>query len=319
MQISQTLTSALPGLFVGLTGLAAAAAAYGAARLAVGANDDARVRQRLRAQDASRITKDAAAPDARTRLGAFFKALGARLAGRLVDDEQGAKKHDLRRKLISAGVYAPDAPRMFVAARLVLAVVGLGLGWLLGVAGGQDATLLAAAGGGAGFFGPVLWLRSKVKQNHKALERGMPDGLDLMVVCVEAGLTVDSAMQRVGEELALAHPAFSRELSICHMETQIGLPRQRALKNLGDRTGYSPLQALTAMLVQADRFGTSIATALRVQAEGLRVKRQHKAEEAAAKASVKLTFPLVLFIFPASFIVLAGPTVLKMMHSSVFN
>jgi tight adherence protein C len=140
-----------------------------------------------------------------------------------------------------------------------------------------------------------------------------------MVVCVEAGLTVDAAMQRVGQELVLAHPSLSRELGIAHMETRVGLSRADALKNLGVRTGAPGLQALAAMLIQADRFGTSIANALRIQAESLRTKRQQAAEELAAKASVKLSFPLVLFIFPATFIVLAGPTVIGLMRSALFT
>jgi tight adherence protein C len=143
--------------------------------------------------------------------------------------------------------------------------------------------------------------------------------LDLMVVCVEAGLTVDSAMQRVGQELSLAHPALAREMGIAHMETRVGLSKTESLKNLGIRTGNAALQSLAAMLIQAERFGTSIATALRIHSETLRQNRHHAAEELAAKASVKMTFPLVLFIFPATFIVLAGPTVIKMLDSPLFK
>jgi tight adherence protein C len=151
------------------------------------------------------------------------------------------------------------------------------------------------------------------------LTQGLPDALDLMVVCVEAGLTVDAAMQRVGEELVLAHPSLSREMGIAHMETRVGLSRAESLKNLGARTGNAAIQSLAAMLIQADRFGTSIANALRIHAESLRQKRQHAAEEMAAKASVKMSFPLVLFIFPATFIVLAGPTVIGLFRSALFN
>jgi tight adherence protein C len=164
-----------------------------------------------------------------------------------------------------------------------------------------------------------MWLKHLIKSNRKALNYGLPDALDLMVVCVEAGLTVDSAMQRVGVEMALAHPAISRELGMCHMETRVGLSRMDALKNLGVRTGCVALQSLAAMLVQADRFGTSIAAALRIHADTMRVNRHHAAEELAAKASVKMSFPLVLFIFPSTFIVLAGPTVIGLMNSPLFN
>ena len=152
------------------------------------------------------------------------------------------------------------------------------------------------------------------RSNH-----GLADALDLMVVCVEAGLTVDAAMQRVGHEMMIAHPAISRELAITYMETRVGLARQDALKNLGNRTGSPSLQSLAAMLTQADRFGTSIAGALRVHADTLRAARQHAAEEMAAKASVKMSFPLVLFIFPATFIVLAGPTVVQLMKSEIMK
>jgi tight adherence protein C len=140
-----------------------------------------------------------------------------------------------------------------------------------------------------------------------------------MVVCVEAGLAVDAAMQRVGAELGIAHPRLSKEFEITHMETRVGLSRAEALRNLGQRTGSSSLQSLASMLIQADRFGTSIAGALRIHAESLRQNRQFKAEELAAKASVKMSFPLVLFIFPATFIILAGPSVVQMLNSDFFK
>ncbi len=299
--------------FVACCGLAVATAGWATIRLAGDASGELRMRRRLRGEG----TREEQ-PTAGTRFSNWLATIGRRITG-VFADENGQKRHALRRKLIQAGIYASDAPRTLVAARLVLLIIGSGTASLVALAMSTDMFMTVAFGGIIGYFAPMFWLRTKIKANHKALERGLPDGLDLMVVCVEAGLTVDAAMQRVGDELALAHPVFARELSICHMETQIGLPRSQALRNLGDRTGFAPLQGLTAMLVQADRFGTSIAMALRVQAESLRAKRQHRAEEAAAKASVKLTFPLVLFIFPASFIVIAGPTVLKMMHSSVFN
>ena len=158
-----------------------------------------------------------------------------------------------------------------------------------------------------------------IKSNQKALTHGLADALDLMVVCVEAGLTVDAAMQRVGTEMVMAHPEISRELGITHMETRVGLSRVEALKNLGVRTGCEALQSLSAMLIQADRFGTSIASALRIHADTLRQNRHHAAEELAAKASVKMSFPLVLFIFPATFIVLAGPTVIGLMNSPLLQ
>jgi tight adherence protein C len=228
------------------------------------------------------------------------------------------KQSGLRKQLAAAGLYQPSTIRVVTGLKVILMGLGLGLGYLIGIY--LDQIFLGLSMGGlVGYLTPTFWLKTKVNKNQKELQYGLPDALDLMVVCVEAGLTVDAAMQRVGQELNIAHPAISRELGICHMETRVGLSRQEALKNLGVRTGNAPLQSLAAMLIQADRFGTSIAQALRVHADTLRVSRQHAAEEMASKASVKMSFPLVLFIFPSTFIVLAGPTVIGLMHSSMFN
>jgi tight adherence protein C len=194
---------------------------------------------------------------------------------------------------------------VLTGAKVILLVLGLGGGYLVGAAT-DKMFLMLPVGGLAGYLAPMLWLRGRIGANQKSLTFGLPDALDLMVVCVESGLTVDAAMQRVGQELGLAHPAIAREFGIAHMETRVGLTRSESLKNIGLRTGNPGLQSLAAMLVQADRFGTSIAQALRVHAETLRNNRQAAAEEMAAKASVKISFPLVLFIFPSTFIVLCG-------------
>lgn len=226
------------------------------------------------------------------------------------------KQSTLRKQLAMAGIYSPSAIRAVTGFKLILLIGGISFGLLLGSMTGY-LVMFAALGGIVGYLTPMMWLKGKINTNQKMLQLGLPDALDLMVVCVEAGLTVDASMQRVGEELAIAHPAISREYGIAHMETRIGLSRAEALKNMGVRTGNPAIQQLVAMLVQAERFGTSIGHALRIQSETLRIKRQHIAEEMAAKASVKMSFPLVLFIFPATFIVLAGPTVLGLMKSDV--
>jgi tight adherence protein C len=228
------------------------------------------------------------------------------------------KQSGMRRDLARAGIYTPAAIRVVTGGKVIFLGVGLAVGYFVGAA--TDSLMLGISGGGLlGYLLPNTWLRVKIKANQKALTNGLPDGLDLMVICVEAGLTIDAALHRVGEELKLAHPALSRELGIAHMETRVGLSRAESLKNLGQRTGNTALQSLTAMLTQADRFGTSIAQALRVHAESLRTARQCAAEEQAAKASVKMSFPLVLFIFPATFIILAGPTIVELMRSSFFK
>ena len=228
------------------------------------------------------------------------------------------KQSSLQRELAKAGIYSPAALRTVQGAKVIGIALGLILGYVSGLFLGSM-LLFLAIGGLVGYVLPIIWLKLKAKGNQKALEYGLPDALDLMVVCVEAGMTVDSSMQRVGDELALVHPVISREFGIAHMQTRVGMPRQEALRNLGTRTNNSAMMSLAAMLNQAERFGTSIAQALRVHADSLRIARQHKAEEQAAKSVVKMSFPLVLFIFPATFIVLLGPTMISLFNSELMK
>jgi tight adherence protein C len=232
--------------------------------------------------------------------------------------EKRERQSELRRRLAMAGMYSPSAIRTVTGFRMILLVGGVLGGYLLGTILGSQ-LLGLSIGGLLGYLAPNIWIKIQVKKQQRALENGLPDALDLMVICVEAGLAVDAAMERVGEELAIVHPRLSRELEVTHMETRVGLSRMESLKNMGVRTGCQSLQSLASMLIQADRFGTSVAGALRVHADSLRVARQQRAEEMAAKASVKISFPLVCFIFPATFIVLAGPTVVDLMNSSLMN
>lgn len=228
------------------------------------------------------------------------------------------RQSSLRQNLARAGIYQPSAAQVVTGCKLIFLVLGVVGGYVVGSSMGQM-LFGVSLGGLLGYVAPTMWLKGRIASNQQALTYGLADALDLMVVCVEAGLTVDSAMQRVGQELALAHPALAREMGIAHMETRVGLSRTESLRNLGARTGNPALQSLVSMLIQAERFGTSIGAALRIHSDTLRQARQHAAEELAAKASVKMTFPLVLFIFPATFIVLAGPTVIKMMQSPLFE
>lgn len=232
--------------------------------------------------------------------------------------KEGEKKSGLKKQLAMAGIYSASAIRGVQGFKFICLIGGLLSGVIFGLY--TDYLMMGGALGGLiGYLTPTMWLKGKINTNQRFLQLGLPDALDLMVVCVEAGLTVDAAMQRVGDELQIAHPIISREFGIAHMETRVGIARSEALKNMGSRTGSAAIQQLVAMLVQAERFGTSIAGALRIQSETLRIKRQAVAEEMAAKASVKMSFPLVLFIFPATFIVLAGPTVLGLFASDLFK
>jgi tight adherence protein C len=152
------------------------------------------------------------------------------------------------------------------------------------------------------------------KNRKQSIFLALPDALDLMVVCVEAGLGLDQAMRKVAEEMKKAYGVLSEEFSICNFQLQMGRPRSEVLHELGARTGVPDLRSLAAVLIQADKFGSSVAQALRTQSDSLRTRRRQLAEEKAAKTAVKLIFPLVLFIFPGIFVVLVGPAAITMVR-----
>jgi len=274
-------------------------------------NSGSRLRDRLKGN-----VEKKPEPMGRKKIGSIFQSVGDVAASPLMPKTR-EEQYEMKRRLARAGVYASGALRVMQGAKVMLSLSGLVAGYWLGV-WMENVMIGIAFGGMLGFLTPTFWLRQQTKAHQRALDRGLPDALDLLVICVEAGLTLDAAMQRVGQELNLAHPKLSRELEITHLETRLGLSRADSLKNLGERTGSDQLESLATLLVQADRFGTSVASALRVHAESLRISRQQAAEEQAAKASVKLTFPLVFFIFPAVLIVLAGPAAIGLFKSALF-
>ena len=165
------------------------------------------------------------------------------------------------------------------------------------------------------FFAPNLWLNSKIKERQTAMERALPDAMDLLVTCVEAGLGLDAAMSRVAQEMGLAAPILAFEMNLTFLEVQAGVPRADAFRRLAERTGVEDLRALSAMLIQTDVFGTSVARALRVHSEGMRVRRMQRAEEKAAMVSVKMTIPLVLCILPSLIAVVMGPAIVMITKS----
>lgn len=171
--------------------------------------------------------------------------------------------------------------------------------------------LLAAV---LGYLIPEMWLLWRASSRQKRLRRALPDGLDLLVICVEAGLGLDQAFMKVAEELRIAHPELSDELNLVNLEMRIGKTRLDALRELARRTGLEDIKSLVAMLIQTDRFGTSVAQSLRVYSDELRVKRRQRAEEMSAKTSVKMVPPLVFFIFPALMVVILGPAVITLMR-----
>jgi tight adherence protein C len=224
----------------------------------------------------------------------------------------------LRMRLASAGFRGDSAPRTFLASKSVVAVLfglaALAFVWAksYSIPMGAGVTMIGMA---LGFAAPDFWLSMATSKRNDLIRNGLPDTLDLMVISVESGLGLDAALQRVGDEMRLVHPALSEELQIVTLESQMGIPRSEALTNLTMRTGIEEVRSLVAIVNQAERFGTSIARALRNQSEALRVKRRQAAEERAQKTTVKLMAPLILFIFPAILVVLAGPAALKMIET----
>ena len=166
-----------------------------------------------------------------------------------------------------------------------------------------------------GFYLPTLWLWSEANKRKLEITHALPDALDLMVVCVEAGLALDAAMVKVAEEIKLSSPVLSAELQLVNREIRAGSSRTEALRNLARRTGVTDVQSLVAVLVQTDRLGTSVAAALRAQSDSLRVRRRQRAEEQAHKTGVKLVFPLVLCIFPGLLVILLAPAVLRVIKA----
>jgi tight adherence protein C len=224
-----------------------------------------------------------------------------------------------RRQLINAGYRSVKASVFFIGAKLLLSIVMVILlamipAKMLGFPTVSNLTFYYVLAAACGYYAPALWLRRAIAARKDALQRAIPDALDLMVVCVEAGLGLDQAIGRVGEEVKRTHPELSDELNILTLELRTGLSRQEALRNLAYRTDLEEVRNLVALLVQTDRFGTSIGQALRVHADSMRSTRRLKAEELAAKLPVKLLFPLIFFIFPSMFIVLLGPAAIQMIR-----
>ena len=223
-----------------------------------------------------------------------------------------------KQNLMAAGFRSGTASAVFWGARLVLgggmAAVWMVLGPLAGLTALQT-LLLAFYFGAVGWVGPVLYVTMKRRARQKALQRALPDALDLMVVCVEAGLGLNQAMARVATEIAHISPEMGEELALVNLEIRAGVPRPEALSNLADRTQLADVRALVTMLIQTDKFGTSIAKSLRIHAETLREKRRQRAEEAAAKTTIKLVFPLVLCIFPAMFVVILGGGIIRIIET----
>jgi tight adherence protein C len=218
----------------------------------------------------------------------------------------------LQRRLARAGFPKPGVAVVYSLSEMVLPIVlGGSVFMYFGTASSVIFALLAAV---IGYALPGFWLANRTAARQKQIINGLPDALDLMIVCVEAGAALDQAVVKASEELAIAYPVLAEELRVINTEIRAGKPRLEAFKNFASRTGVDDVRSLVAMLVQTDRFGTSVAQALRTHASVARTKRRQAAEERAAKLGVKMVFPLVFFLFPAMYVVVLGPAVIKIMH-----
>jgi tight adherence protein C len=215
--------------------------------------------------------------------------------------------------LVRAGYRNPQAVMVLRGVRILLPIVLLATVYFTGFYQQGPAIILAMAAI-LGFMAPEFYITQVVRKRQHRLQLSLPDALDLMVISMEAGLGLDQAILRVSQELKYAHPELSEELQMVNMETQLGKNRLDALRELATRTGVEDIKALVAMLIQTDRFGTSLAQSLRVFSDELRLKRRQRAEEQAAKTTVKMVPPLVFFIFPALMVVILGPGVIAIMH-----
>lgn len=224
------------------------------------------------------------------------------------------EQNKLRLKLTHAGFRQESAVPIFIGLKFLSLLAGgvLGAAIFMPTIGLRlDIVKWVAIFAGIGLFLPDLILWWLVKKRQEQIFLTLPDVLDLLVVCVESGLGLDAAMRRVVEEMKPVAPAICEELAVCNFQMQVGRPRRDVLHDLGVRTGVDDVRSLAAILIQAERFGSSVAQALRVQSDAMRVRRRQLAEERAQKTAVKLIFPLVLFIFPGVFVVLVGPAAIQ--------
>jgi tight adherence protein C len=213
----------------------------------------------------------------------------------------------LKVRLANAGIHGKASADVFFASQFLVPLTGAVAGSLIS----SSTIFWVFAFGVAGYLVPDMWLNWKTSWRRHRIRRSIPDALDLMVICIDAGLGLDQALLRVGDELAISHPDIQAEFAQVNREQRAGMPRIEAWKNLADRTEIEEFTAFVSMLTQTDRFGTPIIRALSRFSEDIRMKRRQRAEEAAAKTKIKIIFPLVLCIFPCIFIVLLAPALLS--------
>jgi tight adherence protein C len=230
--------------------------------------------------------------------------------------QDAREHHRLKTRLIQAGYYAPQAMALFMGLKIVLAIVPALLGFATGLAGWVPmnvALLIGGVAGGVGLLGPSFWLDWQKRKRQTAIRRSLPDLLDQIVICLDGGLSLAGAMRLVVGELQKAHLLLGSEMAIVRRQVQLGSSIDEALRNFGTRADLEEVRSLAATVQNAERFGGSMVKSLHTFADGLRFKRQQRAEELAQKAGTKVLFPTLLFIFPAIFLIILGPAVIQVM------
>jgi tight adherence protein C len=246
---------------------------------------------------------EAPRPKARERIQSKLSSSIQKAKGTVgIEEDTGT-----RARLASAGFRGADAAELYFGTRILCPLIGIIA--VTFVTSNLMGSLMI--GGGIGYIGPDMWLRNMVKRRKERIRKGFPDMVDLLTICMDAGLGLDQALLRVGSELSQVQPDISQEITQLNMEQRAGKPRIEAWRSMSDRTQINEVSAFTSMLIQTDRFGTPILAALSRLSNDMRLKRRQRAEEAAAKAKIKILFPLALFIFPCIFIVLLAPAIIS--------
>ena len=219
--------------------------------------------------------------------------------------------------LVRAGYRRPEALMALRGAKVILPIAFAIIVYVSGLTESNNGMFVWILALVAGFLLPDMWLSRRVRKRQTILRKALPDALDLLVVCIEAGLGLDQAFMRVSQELRITHPELCGELDLVNAQIRVGRTRIESMRELASRTGVDDIKALVAMLIQTDRFGTSVSQSLRVHADDMRLKRRQRAEEAAAKTPVKMVPPLVFFIFPALFVVILGPAIITIFRQFI--
>lgn len=283
-------------------------------------NQQARIwKNRLRSGTSHGLpTVDEAEASSPSRSSWILKVIES--VGLAAKPQKESELFDIRTRLVVAGFRNPNAPILFWGTRLLFCGLFIFGSYFVPVEGRtnidpvQLRLLLLVLGAILGLYLPDVWVRWCTQRRQREIREGFPDVLDLMVVCVEAGLGLDQAINRVGAEIQSNYPIISEEFDLLSMELRLGIPREEAMRNFNRRISLDEIHQLTTLIIQADKFGSSITRALRVHSDSMRKKRHFRAEELAAKLPVKLAFPLIFFIFPSLFIVLLGPAVINLVE-----